>query len=105
MDHPSDQLAAARDLLADGASRPEAVAALADQFSLSQATAYRRVAAAMLQISPGDGPMVDLAEAALATMHRAMLAAEAEGDTAAALERASALAGAVSKLKINRIRS
>jgi hypothetical protein len=104
MEHPSDQLVAARDLLADGASRSEAVAALADQFSLSQATAYRRVAAAMASFEPGDGPMVDLAESALATMHRAMLAAEAEGDTAAAMERASALAGAVSKLKLSRIR-
>jgi hypothetical protein len=103
MDHPSDQLAAARDLLADGATRSDAVAALAEQFGVSTATAYRRVAAAADLLEPAE-ELVDLADAALATMLRLMRAAEARGDETAAMERAVALASAVGKLKTSRIR-
>ena len=104
MDPITEQLAAARDLLAGGTSRKEAVELLVDQFQISPATAYRRVADAADALEP-DGEMVDLAEEALATMVRLMRSAEALGDEETAMKRAEALAGAVSKLKILRIRA
>ena len=103
METPSDRIAAARDLLADGASRKEAVAALVEQFGCSTASAYRDAAAAADLLEPAE-ELVDLADAALATMLRLMRAAEARGDETAAMERAVALASAVGKLKTSRIR-
>ena len=104
MDELQEQLAAATELLRDGMPRKEVVDRLIRDYSLSPATAYRRVSDALEALNP-DGEAVDLAEAALATMLRLMRAAEATGDDETAMKRAEALAAAVSKLKILRIRA
>lgn len=103
MDDIAQQVAAARDLLVDGVSRKAVVETLVADFGLSPATAYRRVGDAADSIEP-DGEMTDLAEEALGTMVRLMRSAEAIGDEEVAMARAEALAGAVAKLKILRIR-
>ncbi|MBC1263662.1 hypothetical protein FPZ61_05695 [Synechococcus sp. BSA11S] len=46
MEHPQDQLTTAAELLADGVPRKDAADRLAEQFDISQATAYRRLAQA-----------------------------------------------------------
>ena len=100
---PDAVVAAARDLLADGLSRKASADRLMGDFGVSSATAYRHVATARLQLPLADGQSLDLAEEALLTLHRAMIAAESEGDWQVAAERAASLASAIGKLKISRI--
>lgn len=100
---PDAVIAAARDLLADGLSRKAVIDRLVADYGISSATAYRHTAAALLQVPAADGQSLDLAEAALLTLHRSMIAAEAADDWPVAAERAAALAAAIGKLKISRI--
>jgi len=100
---PDAVVAAARDLLADGLSRKATADRLMADFGVSSATAYRQIATARLQLPLADGQSLDLAEEALLTLHRAMIAAEADGDWPVAADRAAALASAIGKLKISRI--
>jgi hypothetical protein len=79
MTHPEDQLAAARDLLADGSSRREAVDALTSQFSISAATAYRRIEAVLAEADGGAG-VVMVGEEALAAMPGLLRSAVDRGD-------------------------
>ena len=104
MEELTDQLAAATDLLRDGIPRKAVVDRLVADYDLSPATAYRRVSDALEALTP-DGETIDLAEAALGVMLRSMRAAEATGDDETAMKRAEALAAAVAKLKILRIRA
>ena len=46
MDHPADQLATAAELLADGVPRKDAAERLVEQYGISTASAYRRLAQA-----------------------------------------------------------
>jgi hypothetical protein len=101
MKHSDEQLAAAADLLADGATSAEAARAIADQFRVSVRTGERVVAAVSRDMSDTDPVCdtgrVDYLAAALATMHRCMVTAE---DTDLAFERAERLAGVISKSKV-----
>ena len=108
-DSADEQIAAARDLLADGVSRQGAAEALQAQFGVSQATAYRRVSAAAAIIGgddpgpDGSGGAVDLSREALLTMLRLMRQAEADGDATEAMRRAQILASSVARLRLNRL--
>ncbi|MBC1264325.1 hypothetical protein FPZ61_09160 [Synechococcus sp. BSA11S] len=46
MDHPQDQLTTAAELLTDGVPRKDAAERLVEQYGISTASAYRRLAAA-----------------------------------------------------------
>ena len=102
MTHPEDQLAAARDLLADGATRREAVDALSSQFGISAATAYRRIEAVLAEVD-GEAGVVLVAEEALAAMLGLLRSAVDRGDEESIFTRAEALAAMAAKLKLNRL--
>lgn len=108
MRHPDDQLQAARDLLADGLSRAETAARIADDFGVSLRTGFR-VARAVSDDTSDTDPVTDTGQgstdylrSAIETMHRAMVAAAQANDHATAFERGERLAGALSKAKVSR---
>jgi hypothetical protein len=93
-----DQLAAARELLADGADDP--AAALQEMFNIAQATAYRRLAAAQSdqQAEQSAGRQtVDMAELALAECWQLVRSAKDQDQRLAAINAAANL---MHKLKI-----
>jgi len=104
MVHPEDQLQAARDLMADGVSVADAVAALVDQFGISEPTAYRRVRAvrgdAGLDPPAGDDVAVDYAALALAALADSVDAARSQNDWEAVASRAERLGNMAAKLRL-----
>jgi hypothetical protein len=106
MKHPDDQLAAARDLLADGLSKAETAARLAADFDVSLRTGQRIVSAVSCDMSDTDDgcdtdrASTDYVALALQAMARALQAAEAAGDFDAMAARAEQLAGMVAKTKV-----
>lgn len=98
MQHPTDQIEAARELLADGVEDPAAV--LMETFGISQATAYRRLAAAQSdqQAEQSAGRQtVDMAELALAECWQLVRSAKDQEQRLAAINAAANL---MHKLKI-----
>lgn len=106
MNHPEDQLEAARELLADGRTPTEAAEALVETFGISLATAHRRVRAVRDESSweaePEAPEDVDYVALALATLADAIDAARAEGDWEAVASRAERLGNMAAKCRIRR---
>lgn len=101
MKHDEAQLAAARDLLADGASGQAAADALAEQFGVSQATAWRRVRAAREAMEPDDDDAsTDYGALALAALADSIDAARVVNDWQAVAERAEKLANVCAKMRL-----
>lgn len=106
MRHPDEQLQAARDMLADGLSRAETAARIAEDFSVSLRTGFRVAAAVAVDMSDTD-PATDTGQGstdylalALQSMARAVRAADQAGDHDALAARAEQLAGMVAKTKV-----
>ena len=111
MKHSHEQLEAARDLLADGASRADAAKAIAHQFGVSNRTGERVVAAVaddtassdMSDTPPPsdtDAPMRDYLSMAYAALADSITAARATGDAEALASRGEQLAGIIAKTKV-----
>ncbi len=104
MKHSEEQLAAAADLLADGATTAEAARAIADQFGVSVRTGERVVSAVSRDMSdtdpPADTASTDYLALALQSMATAVRAAQAAGDHDALAARSEQLAGMIAKTKV-----
>ena len=101
-DRTAEALAAARDLLADGAERSDVVAALMSQFDCGRATAYRWAASALVGMPPTDATIM-VAQRVLESLETQLTAAEAAGDTEQVLAVTAAMVAAASKLKVAQI--
>ena len=104
MKHSDEQLAAAADLLADGATTAEAARAIADQFRVSVRTGERVVAAVSGDMSDtmpeSDTGSTDYLALALQSMARAVRAADQAGDHDALAARSEQLANMIAKTKV-----
>ena len=95
--------AAVRDLFADGYNRKDVAEKLMDQFGISSATAYRRIAEVMPDSAVDETDTYKVADLAIGALARLLMKAEDE-DRAEDIERlALSLATVASKLKSNHI--
>lgn len=95
--------AAVRDLFADGYNRKDVAEKLMDQFGISSATAYRRIAEAMPDSAMDLSDTYKVADLAIGALARLLMKAEDE-DKPEDIERlALSLATVASKLKANHI--
>lgn len=102
------QEAAIAEMLRDGLPRREIISRLMETFSLSQATAYRRLQETEAKTPGIDAPeagaeMANLPAEVLAAMLRTLRRVEARGDDEAVLKTAAAMAAAIARLKVARI--
>ena len=102
--HSDEQLAAAADLLADGATTAEAARILAEQFGVSLRTGQRIVSAVSCDMSDTvpecDTASTDYLALALQSMAQAVRAAAQAGDHDALAARSEQLAGMIAKTKV-----
>ena len=95
--------AAVRDLFADGYNRKEVVEKVREQFGISSATAYRRIAEAMPEAECELSDTYKVADLAIGALARLLMEAEDQGRAEDMERLAVSLAKVASQLKANHI--